>query len=40
MPKKRKRKGLGRSGCRTVVFKKKDGKKLPKSKWKTVRFCK
>jgi hypothetical protein len=31
----RKRKGK----CRTVTFKKKNGKKLPKSKWKTVRFC-
>jgi hypothetical protein len=39
MAKKRKRKGLGKAGCRKVVFKKKNGKKLPKSKWKTVYFC-
>lgn len=41
MAKKRKRRSLGKAGCTTVIFKrdKKGGKKLPKSKWKRVTFC-
>jgi hypothetical protein len=40
MAKKRKRRSLGRA-CTTVIFKreKRGGKKLPKSKWKRVTFC-